>query len=78
MVEMNLITLGTLVIIVGFVLAFIGILSQVKGKTKVEGGGIIFIGPIPIVGATSERTFYILLAVSVIFFIVFILLNYLK
>lgn len=68
-----------LVVIIGFVLVFFGILSQYKGKAKVEGGGIVFIGPIPILGgATSERAFYILIAVSVIFFLVFMLLNYLR
>ncbi|MBI4009827.1 MAG: DUF131 domain-containing protein [Candidatus Aenigmarchaeota archaeon] len=77
MVETDLITLGVLVIIVGFVLAFIGTLSQTKGKAKVEGGGIIFIGPFPIIGgATSERAFYVLLAVSLVFMILFIILNY--
>lgn len=79
MVEMNLISVGTLIIVIGFVFVFVGILSQTKGKAKVEGGGIVFIGPIPVLGAfTSERAFYILIAISIVFFLVFMALNYLK
>jgi len=78
MAELNLASLGTLVILIGFALLFAGFFIQNKGKAKVEGGGIIFIGPFPIGGATSERAFHILLAVSMIFFLFFILLNYLN
>ena len=79
MSEIDFVTVGMLVIILGFALVFIGTLSQTKGKAKVEGGGIIFIGPFPIIGgATSERTFYILLIVSIVLFILFALLNYLR
>ena len=79
MVEIDLVSLGILVVVIGIALVFVGTLSQAKGKTKVEGGGIIFIGPFPLIGgATSERAFYILIAVSIIFFIIFILLNYQK
>lgn len=75
----ELISIGFATALIGIVLLFVGILSSAKGNTKVEGGGIIFIGPFPIIGgATSERTFYILLAVSIVFFILFALLNYLR
>jgi len=76
--ETDLITLGVFVIIVGFVLSLIGVLSQAKGKAKVEGGGVFFIGPIPIGFASSERAFYVLLGISVVFMILFIILNYSK
>lgn len=76
MVEVDLVSVGILVILVGFVLVFAGIILQTKGKTKIEGGGIIFIGPFPVFGgATSERAFYILIFVSVIFLLFFVILN---
>jgi len=79
MVEVNIISIGMLIIVIGFVLVFVGILSQTKGKAKVEGGGIIFIGPFPVIGgATSERAFHILIAISVVFFLVFMILNYVR
>ena len=76
MVE-NLISLGLIIIVVGFVILLAGIFSQVKsGKTKIEGGGIIFIGPFPIFGAaTNKQMFYILLVVSVILIITFLILG---
>jgi len=78
MPELNLVSIGTLVILIGFALIFAGTLMQTKGKTKVEGGGVILIGPLPIIGATSERMLYMVLAITMIFFFVFILLNYLR
>jgi uncharacterized membrane protein len=77
MVELNFVTIGVLVVIIGVVLFFVGMSQQAKGKTKIEGGGIFFIGPIPIIGATSEKALYITLAVAVIFIIVFVLLRFL-
>lgn len=73
MVEINLISLGTLIVVIGFALLFVGILLQSKGKASVEGGGIVFIGPFPIIGGvTSERAFYILIAIAVVFFLLMI------
>ncbi len=78
MSELNLISIGTLVILIGFALIFVGTLVQTKGKAKVEGGGVFFIGPFPIGFASSERVFHILIIISVIVFVGFILLNYLR
>lgn len=75
----DLVSIGFAIILIGIVLLFVGILSSAKGKAKVESGGIIFIGPFPIIGgATSERAFYILMIASVVFFVLFILLNRLR
>lgn len=73
----NLVVVGTAIIIIGFVVLVAGLLSQAKfGGSKIEGGGIVFIGPFPIFGgATSRETFYIILAVSVVLMIVFIMFN---
>lgn len=75
--EEQLIPIGIVVILIGFTLLIIGsVLSALKSKQgKIEGGGIIFIGPIPIVGATSERMLYFILIASVIFLLLFLLLN---
>lgn len=72
-----MVPLGAVIIIIGFVILLAGIVSQVQsGKSKVEGGGVIFIGPIPVFGAaTSKEVFYILIAVSVILIIAFLLLR---
>ena len=73
----QLISLGLIIIVLGFVVLFAGLLSQVKSsKAKVEGGGIVFIGPFPVIsGATNKQIFYLLLAVSVILIIAFLILG---
>ena len=75
MVQIDLTSAGMIAIVIGFILVFAGIFSQSKGKAKVEGGGIVFIGPIPIIGATSERSLYVVIALSVIFLLFFIVVN---
>jgi uncharacterized membrane protein len=74
----RLIIVGIMTILLGFVILIVGILSALKSKGKVEGGGIIFIGPFPIGGATSERTLYITLLFGIIVLSLFILLNLIR
>lgn len=72
----QLISIGLIIIAIGFVLLLAGLLSQARsGKTRVEGGGIVFIGPIPIIGATNKQIFHILLLMSVIAIAVFLFLG---
>lgn len=73
----QLVSIGLTIIVIGFVLLLAGLFSQVKSsKTKVEGGGIVFIGPFPVGGfATNKQIFYLLLVVSVILIISFLILG---
>ena len=51
----TLILTGMALIFIGFLLVFIGTLaSALGGEGEVEGGGVIMIGPIPIVFGTSR------------------------
>lgn len=65
---MNLISLGLLLIFLGFILVFADIFISIvrasrvqtesreeKEERKTEAGGIIFIGPIPIIFGTSKK-----------------------
>ncbi len=74
MVAENLVSIGIIVILIGFVLVLAGTILQ-GGKTRTEAGGIIFIGPIPIIGATSKNMFYAVIALSLIMLVVFLLMN---
>ncbi|MBI2542927.1 MAG: M48 family metalloprotease [Candidatus Aenigmarchaeota archaeon] len=67
-------SLGIAIILIGIVVLAIGIFSQAKsGKAKVECGGIVFIGPVPIAGfATNKDMFYALMIVSAILIIAFL------
>jgi uncharacterized protein (TIGR00304 family) len=66
---MLLIGLGMGMIVLGFLLVFIGILlGASSGESDVEGGGVIMIGPVPIVfgtgrGATLAMVLAVLLMV---------------
>lgn len=66
----NLMQIGILLIVLGFVIVFISVFTL--EKTNVKGGGIIFIGPIPIFGAaTDKKTLYILFIIGIALFILF-------
>jgi uncharacterized membrane protein len=73
----RLITIGIIAILIGFCLLLIGTVSMLlkTKKTRAEGGFIFWIGPFPIVGATSKTMFYALLIISVMFLFLFALLN---
>lgn len=76
MVE-QLISAGIIIVFIGLAILITGmVLSAMKSKdSKVEGGFIAFIGPIPIIGATSKNMFYAVIALSVIVLIIFLLIN---
>ena len=60
----GLILAGIALIFIGFLLVFIGTLLSATGEAEVEGGGVIMIGPIPIVFGTGRgATMAMILAV---------------
>lgn len=72
---------GFVLIAAGFVLVFVGTLAvvagsflDVEGGAEAEAGGVIFIGPIPVVFGTSKGVVWIALAIAalmLVFFFVF-------
>ncbi|AWR99660.1 TIGR00304 family membrane protein [Metallosphaera hakonensis] len=84
---MNLISLGLLLIFLGFILVFADIFISIvrasrvqtesreeKEERKTEAGGIIFIGPIPIIFGTSKKIEKWMLAVALVITILLVLL----
>lgn len=71
----ELLSLGFFMIIIGFLIVFVSvmilILKSIKGvgKGEVEGGGVIVIGPIPIVFGTSKKVTEFLLILAIILFL---------
>lgn len=61
----KLIILGIALILIGALLTFLGfalqILSQPQAERRVEGGGVIMIGPIPILLATDRNLAVVLI-----------------
>jgi uncharacterized protein (TIGR00304 family) len=84
----SLIDFGTLMIFIGFIIVFIGVIyelaksvrrsSRVKSEEqeerKTEVGGVIFLGPIPIIFGSSKNISKWMLVVAAIITIVLILL----
>ena len=73
-------TLGITLIILGFIVTFIAVLvmfiKNVSLRRKTRGGGLIMIGPIPIIFGTDKETVKILiiLAFALMIFAVILML----
>jgi uncharacterized protein (TIGR00304 family) len=78
----NLITIGIIVIVIGIFLLFLGsaLLSTGSGDTgqKVRGGGVIMIGPIPIIFGNDRSSIIWGVALAIILMFVSYLLFYRK
>ena len=71
----DLITIGIIMLFFSIFLIVLGIFSKVTSqKVKSESGFIIWIGPFPIVGASSKEMFYFLIIASLIIFIFILIL----
>ncbi|MEM4411254.1 MAG: DUF131 domain-containing protein [Thermofilum sp.] len=85
---MSLAGLALLLLVAGFAAILVGILlfalSALRGEegSRVEGGAVLVVGPLPIVFGTSERVAKALLvlaiALTLITFAVFTVLNLLR
>jgi len=72
----QLIPTGILVIIIGFILVITGsVLMALKSKAKAEWAFGGFIGPLPFGWATKEEWLRIIIILSIIFLILFLLIN---
>lgn len=48
-------TLGVVLIVLGMLVVFLGVMiSSKNAETQVKGGGIVFLGPIPIIFGTDR------------------------
>lgn len=73
-----LIALGIVLIILGFFLVAFGIMLSAKesagleergqepGEVKVKGGGVILIGPVPVVFGTDKRYALLLMILAIV------------
>lgn len=56
MANATVVSAGVMLVLVGFLVVAAGILASTKsGETTVRGGGVVFLGPIPIIFG-SDRT----------------------
>jgi uncharacterized protein (TIGR00304 family) len=67
----TLVLIGVLLIIVGFALIFLStIIKESREESRVEAGGVLVIGPVPIVIGTSQRIAKAVLILALALFIV--------
>lgn len=69
------IVIGMLIIFIGFLVLFIGVFSGTKNKGNVEAGGVIIIGPIPIVFGSSKNISLLMLVLAIVLTVV-VLITY--
>lgn len=81
----SLITFGLILVIVGVLVLMIGIfLSSIdkgvnKENTKIEGGGVIMLGPIPIGFGTSKEMMILAIILAIILMIIsFLFMHYFR
>jgi uncharacterized protein (TIGR00304 family) len=80
----NLLTVGIVFIITGFILLFLALLvgflrflrrGGEKVKTDVHGGAVVMIGPFPIVLASDPKTARMLILLAIILTVMLIVLT---
>ena len=74
MSEQFLWNVGMTLVFTGFALAFIAVILLLfrgakREKGKVKGGGVVIIGPIPIIFGTDKESVKIILALSMVLMI---------
>lgn len=64
-----LFSIGVILLFAGIVIAFVAVIllviSAMKGKGKVRGGGAVIIGPFPIIFGTDKESVKVLLLLSI-------------
>ena len=68
-----LLLLGFLLIFIGIALLIVQSVSGEKGETKIESGGVIFIGPFPIVFGSNKRITLWMLVFGVVILVLLLL-----
>ena len=79
MADSFLFNIGLLLGLAGFALAivaiFVTILKSARGTGKVRGGGVVMIGPVPIVFGTDKESARILILLAIVLMIVLLLFS---
>jgi len=63
-VYFTLLLIGFILVFIGTLIVFLGLMGH--GKGRVEGGGVVIIGPIPIVFGTSQKISIALLILAIV------------
>ena len=69
----NIMILGIVIIFIGFIIILLAVAKTMRGG-KVEAGGVVIVGPIPIVFGTSARATKMVLILAITLTILAIIL----
>lgn len=71
----NFLKFGTILITIGFLMVFLGmIFAFIQGTSQNEFGGLIMVGPIPIVFGSSPEITITMLVIGLLILIVYLLI----
>jgi uncharacterized protein (TIGR00304 family) len=74
-----LFNIGLLLALAGFAIAivaiFVAIFRSVRGTGKIRGGGVVMIGPVPIVFGADKESARILILLGIVLMIVLLLFS---
>lgn len=77
-----LFNIGLLIFLAGFAIGilaiFVAILRSARGTGRVSGGGVVMIGPVPIVFGTDKESARILILLGIVLTIALLLLTWLQ
>jgi uncharacterized protein (TIGR00304 family) len=80
LIEDTLSNLGFALISIGFVVAFIAVMIMIFSATKkgegIKGGGLVMIGPLPIIFGSDEDSKKSLLLLVIVLIVIFILFSF--
>jgi uncharacterized protein (TIGR00304 family) len=72
---LDLVTLGLLVIVVGSAVVMLSLVTREGGsKTEVRGGGVIMIGPIPIIFGSDAKWTSVAVVLALVLILVYFIL----
>jgi len=75
----ELVFAGFILIVLGFSVLVIGVLLKARGSGEVESGGVIVIGPIPIIFGSSGRAAVLAAVLGLIIMVlVFVMMLYFR
>jgi uncharacterized protein (TIGR00304 family) len=71
---LDLITAGLLLVIVGFGMVIVSMLSRSSGaRTEVRGGGVVMIGPIPIIFGSDAKWAAVAIVLAIVLLLIYII-----
>lgn len=70
---MDLVTAGLLLVIAGFAVVVVSMLHGNEGGTEVKGGGVLMIGPIPVIFGSDAKWASVTIVLAIVLILLYLL-----